>query len=148
MGRKPGAQNQGGRPSKFTSINLEQVRKLASKGFTDEEMADFFGVVIKTWHNWKKEHPEFFEQLKDWKAAADEKVERSLFERATGYQHPDTEFFNNKGVIISQETVKYYPPDPTAAIFWLKNRRPGDWKDKQEVQHSGQLIIVDVPDQD
>jgi len=31
-------------------------------------------------------------------------------------------------------TVKHYPPDTTAAIFWLKNRQPAKWREKQEVE--------------
>lgn len=123
--------NKGGRPSKFETINQDQLKKLAQKGWTDAEMADFFGVTEQSFNNYKKAHPEFFESLKDWKAEADQKVEKSLFERATGYQHPDTKFFMYEGAVISEETIKHYPPDTTAAIFWLKNRKPEQWREKQ-----------------
>lgn len=120
----------GGRPSKFDSLDLTKVKLLASRGWTDAEMAEFFGVNPDTWYEWKKKHPEFSDTLKDWKFEADHKVERSLYERATGYNHPDTKFFMFEGTVITEPTTKHYPPDTTAAIFWLKNRQPDKWRDK------------------
>lgn len=142
MARKEGAQNMGGRPSKFHSIDLEQVKILAEKGFTDEEMSEFFKVARKTWHNWKIEHPEFNEGLSDWKKAADGKVERALYERAVGYQHPEDKIFVGRdGRPLIVPTVKHYPPESVAGIFWLKNRRPNEWKDKQEISIPEGLTI-------
>lgn len=122
-----------GRPSKFETVNLDVVKMLATKGFTDKEMSMFLGVSEQTFNNWKKKHPEFFESLKGWKTEADSKVEKSLYERATGYSCPEYRVFNNDGEAMVVPTVKYYPPDTTAAIFWLKNRKPQQWRDKQEV---------------
>jgi hypothetical protein len=121
-----------GRPSKYEGLNLEQVRILAEKGWTDEEMSEFFGVCRKTWHNWKEEHSEFLHTLKNAKAISDSKVIRALFERATGYEHPHQEVMmaQKKGEPVIVDTVKRYPPDPTSMIFWLKNRLPNEWRDK------------------
>lgn len=122
-----------GRPSKYDSINKEQVRFLVDKGCTDVEMAQFFGVSERTWHDWKREHPDFSQSLKDWKQHADERVERSLFERATGYKCKDTKFATHEGMITDErEYIKHYPPDVTACIFWLKNRQPENWREKVE----------------
>lgn len=133
-----------GQPSKFTDEMPAQAKKLAAKGWTDAEMAEFFEVTEQTVNNWKIAHPDFFESLKDGKDVADDKVERSLFERATGYSHPDTHISNFQGAITVTEITKHYPPDTTAAIFWLKNRRPTRWRDKTEVktEHSGIIEIV------
>lgn len=125
------------RPSKFGSVDKAQIEKLAKAGWTDEQMADFFSVTRQTWDNWKKANPAFFAALKDWKAEADHKVERSLYERATGYSHPEDKIFNNNGTPLVVPTTKHHPPDTTAAIFWLKNRNPAQWRDKQEHEHSG-----------
>lgn len=122
-----------GRPSKFGKVDLNQVKILAEKGFTDAEMSSFFGVTEQTWNNWKKAHPSFFESLKTWKEVADQKVEHSLFERATGYSHEDTKFATFEGKITdAQPFTKHYPPDTTACIFWLKNRKQAEWRDKTE----------------
>lgn len=122
--RKPG------RPSLFDGIDMELVEFLVKKGFTDEEMATACKVTKQTWGNWKKAHPEFFASLKDWKQEADEAVERSLYERATGYQHPEDKIFNADGAPLIVPTIKHYPPDSTAMIFWLKNRKPKEWRDQ------------------
>lgn len=124
----------GGRPSDYDRVNLGQARTLAEKGFTDQELADFFDVAPSTIYLWKREHPEFSETLKLGKESADRKVERSLFERATGYSHPDTHFATCDGLVVQTPTTKQYPPDTTAGIFWLKNRQPDKWRDKTEVQ--------------
>lgn len=127
--------NKGGRPSKFGSVDKAQVERLARAGWTDAQMAEFFGVDERTWHRWKDADPEFCQSLKDWKVEADHRVERSLFERATGYSCPEEKVFNHNGEILRAETVKHYPPDTTAAIFWLKNRLREQWRDRQEVDN-------------
>lgn len=123
----------GGRPSKFDGIDLDSVALLAKRGWTDAEMAEFFKVNRDTWYEWKNRHPEFSEALKDWKVEADARVERTLYEKATGYEHPEEKIFCNEGVITRAETVKHYAPDTTAAIFWLKNRQPEQWRDRREL---------------
>lgn len=129
------------RPSKLDELDLEQVRKLARKGWTDKEIADFYEVSEQTVNNWKQRNPEFLESLKLGKEEADRKVERSLFEKATGYSHADTHFSAYEGIVTQTPTIKVYAPDTTAAIFWLKNRKPEEWRDKQEVQHDGKLEV-------
>lgn len=124
-----------GRPSKKPGIDMAMVGKLARMGWTDAQMADFFGVAEATWYRWKAEDDQFSEALKDWKVEADARVERTLYERALGYSHPDVHISNYQGEITVTPITKHYPPDTTAAIFWLKNRRPAEWRDKQEVQH-------------
>lgn len=125
----------GGRPSDYDFINLEQVRKLAARGLTDVEMADFFGCAVSTWYLWKKEHPEFSEAVKLGKDEADRKVEASLYECATtGAICQDTHFAVIDGKVIATPYVRQHKPDNTAQIFWLKNRKPGSWRDKTEVQ--------------
>ena len=120
---------------------IAQAAFLARRGCTDKELAEFFGVEEKTINNWKQAHPEFLQSLKDGKAKADSQVERSLFERATGYSHPEDKIFQYEGVPVVVPTVKHYPPDTTAAIFWLKNRRPEQWREKIEHEHKGDVDI-------
>lgn len=125
-----------GRPSKFNKIDLEAVRKLAIRGWTDDEMADFFGVARSTWSEWKEKQGEFRDALKDWKEEADARVVRSLYERATGYSHPEDKIFLYEGKPVTVETTKHYPPDTTAAIFWMKNRDRENWRDRHDHVHS------------
>jgi len=124
-----------GRPTKFNPEMERQSKTLAEKGFTDKEIAEVIGITEQTLNNWKKSQPEFFESLKDWKEKADRKVERSLYERACGYKHPEVHISNYQGVITTTDITKQYPPDTTAAIFWLKNRDKEHWRDKSEVDY-------------
>ena len=137
------AVRKGGRPSAFTPEMMRQTRFLCERGCTDAELADFFGVCEKTLNNWKKAHPEFLQSLKEGKAVADIRVQRSLFERATGYSHPDVHISNFQGAITATPVTKHYPPDTTAAIFWLKNRRPDEWRDKVDLNAriTGEIIV-------
>lgn len=123
-----------GRPTKFKPEFVEQAAKLCALGATDIEIADFFKVKVRTLHRWKAENSEFCHSLKVAKEVADERVERSLFARATGYEHAEVHVSNYQGVITLTPLRKIYPPDTTAAIFWLKNRRPDQWREKTEHQ--------------
>lgn len=123
-----------GRPTKFDESQLPFLKYLFEEGKTDQQIADIIGVTKQTVCNWKRAHPDFFDSLKDWKKLADEKVERSLYEKATGYSATETKVFCTKnGVIKTHEVEKHFAPDTTAQIFWLKNRQPDKWRDKREV---------------
>jgi hypothetical protein len=125
-----------GAPTKYDKKYNEQVKKLCLLGATDKEMADFFNVTEATINNWKKDYPEFFDSIKEGREVADATVADSLYKRANGYEHPEDQIFNDKGVPLIVPTIKHYPPDSTAAIFWLKNRRSVNWRDKTEVENT------------
>lgn len=122
-----------GRPTDYKPEYCEQGYKLCLLGATDKDMADFFEVEESTINNWKLAHPEFVESIKRGKESADAVVASKLFHRATGYDHPEVDVKMFQGKIIKTELVKYYPPDTTAAIFWLKNRQAKKWRDRHEV---------------
>jgi len=128
-----------GRPTKFTSIDIGQVKKLAVAGWTDDQISDFFNINQSTLNRWKKSHPSFCKSLKDWKSAADEKVEKALYQRACGFEHPEEVIMQYRGDVIRVNTTKKYPPDTAACFIWLKNRKHLEWKDKQEIEHSGEV---------
>ena len=126
----------GGRPTDYDPMFVEQARKLCELGAKDEEIADFFEVNVRTIYRWKNEHPEFCQSLKVGKDIADDLVERSLYQRALGSSHAEDKIFLHDGEPVIVPTVKHYAPDTTAAIFWLKNRRPERWRDKREIELS------------
>lgn len=129
----------GGRPSKYDPAKTpEQAYKLCLLGATDKELADFFGVAESTLNKWKVDYPEFSEALNRGKVEADARVAQSLYHRALGYEHPDTDIRVVNGEIVITPTIKRYPPDTAAAIFWLKNRQRGKWRDKIEHDHGVQ----------
>ncbi len=121
-----------GRPTKFKDEYIEQAEKLCKLGATDIEVADFFDVDVRTLYRWKGEHPSFCQSLRVGKEVADDRVERSLYARANGYEHDEVDIRVVSGAVVQTPIRKYYPPDTTAAIFWLKNRRPAEWREKVE----------------
>ena len=133
----------GGRPSKFKPEFAKQAEKLCALGATDEDLADFFQVSIRTINNWKSEHPEFLQSLKGGKDTADDRVERSLYQRAVGYRQDAVKIFMPASASepVYAPYVENVVPDTTAAIFWLKNRKPDQWRDKQEIEHQGSIAV-------
>ena len=127
----------GGRPSKYKPEFAEQAYKLCLLGATDAKIADFFEVNEDTVNKWKKDYPEFSESLKRGKDDADAVIAQSLFHRAKGYSHPEDKIFNDDGNAMVVPTIKHYPPDTTACIFWLKNRQRDKWRDRTETELTG-----------
>lgn len=123
-----------GRPPTYRKEFAKQAEKLAALGATDQEVADFFDVSVRTVHRWKHDHNEFCHSLKDGKESADERVVRSLYHRAVGYEQEDVKIFMpaSSAVPIYAPFRAKVAPDVTACIFWLKNRRPDQWRDKPE----------------
>lgn len=131
-----------GRPSKYDDKYCKQAYKLALLGSTDKQLADFFEVNEDTIHEWKKVHPEFSETLKRGKEIADSNVTLSLYKRATGYKTKVDKIFQYEGIPVIVPTIEKYPPDSTSMIFWLKNRQPEKWRDKQDINHSGEIKSI------
>ena len=134
--------NKGGRPSKLNTISLKDVEVLAGYGLTDKQIADVLNICKATLNNYKQ-NPKFLDSLKRGKAKADNYVIGSLFHRAIGYSHPEVQLFCYRGKVIQTKIMKHYPPDTIAAIFWLKNRKPDQWRDKQEVEHDFKAGLLD-----
>ncbi|WP_375790884.1 helix-turn-helix domain-containing protein [Bradyrhizobium sp. vgs-9] len=136
-----------GRPTSYKPEYAEQAAKLCALGATDAELADFFKVTTVTIWRWQSAHVEFCNALKRGKEAADERVERSLYARATGYTHEAVKIFMPAGAKkpVYAKYQEHVPPDVTAQIFWLKNRRREEWRDKQEHEHTGKDGAALVP---
>lgn len=127
-----------GRKPLFKKYMIEEAEKLAELGLTNEEIADFWGRSRRAFQYWLKKYPELLHTLKAGKDRADKEVEGSLYKRAQGYEFKE-QTYEKRGddLKLTKEIVKQMAPDTTAAIFWLKNRRPKDWRDKHEFEHSG-----------
>ena len=121
-----------GRPSKLTKAVIAKTARLAEKGLSDSQLAEVFDVSVVTLNAWKNNH-EFLKALSAGKENADERVVNSLYHRACGYSHPEDKIFQYEGNPVIVPTIKHYPPDTPAAIFWLKNRQSDKWRDKSEV---------------
>lgn len=126
-----------GRPTKYKAEYAKQAAKLCRLGATDANLADFFEVSVSTINLWKVEHKEFSESIKVPKDEADERVKQSLYLRAMGYEHDEVDVRVVDKAIIQTPIRKFYPPDTTAAIFWLKNRKPEEWRETKAVELTG-----------
>jgi hypothetical protein len=149
--------NKGGRPSKYKAEFDEQARKLCLLGATDDELADFFNVDVRTINRWKHEHEGFCHALAIGKEVADDRVERSLYQVAVGYEQPDVKIFMPAGSDkpVYAEYVKKNGPDAKACQYWLNNRRSSKWSNKQEIDHTSsdesmkpQIIEIVAPKSD
>lgn len=135
-----------GRPSLYSEELAVQAKKLASLGATDAEVADFFGVDVRTIYRWKHEHDDFCQALKIGKEDADARVERSLYQKAIGYEQEAVKIFMPAGADkpVYADYIEKVAPDTTAAIFWLKNRKPAEWRDKTVTEHEGEVKLSPV----
>ena len=137
--------------AKSTVAEWEEPDKLllleawARNGLTDEQIAGNMGINVRTLYNWKRKSVRIFQSLKVNKELADIEVENALRKKALGFRETEqtvsmrktVEYENGKRVRevtepVVMESERYYPPDTTAQIFWLKNRKPEQWRDKQE----------------
>lgn len=138
----------GGRPTDYQPEYAKQAEKLCALGATDEDIADFFNVSARTIYRWKHEHDEFCQALKIGKDAADSRVEMSLYHRAVGYTFDSEKLMTvsmgkDQGSTVERHPIKeHVPPDTTAAIFWLKNRKRGEWRDR--IDHEVALNPINV----
>jgi hypothetical protein len=130
-----------GRPTKYKTEYADQAYKLCLLGATDAEMANFFEVDEATINRWKEAHPEFCESIKNGKIKADAEVASSLYKRATGYKIDTVKVFQFQGEPVIVPVVEEIAPDTGAAMAWLKNRRKKEWRDKQDIEIDGKVVV-------
>lgn len=140
----------------LTPEGLLKIEGWARDGLTDEQIAENIGIATCTLYEWKNKHAEIAEALKKGKEVVDRQVENALFERALGGVHEVRKtfkvketFYDEEGRKCEKEELKtgidevYIPGDTTAQIFWLKNRKPDQWRDKQEIQDTTAIERLD-----
>ena len=131
----------------LTPEGLLKIEGWARDGLTTEQIAECMGISRSTLNDWIKKHPDISDTIKKNKEIADRKVENSLYERALGGLHKVLKAFKVKETYYDKQGRKcekehietaieeiYIAGDTTAQIFWLKNRKPEVWKDKQIVE--------------
>ena len=127
----------------LTEEGLMKIEAWARDGLTDEQISHNMGIRRGTLAGYKTRFVEIDEALKKGKEVIDIQVENALFKNATGFYYRE-QMVTKTGEIIYLE--KYAKPDTTAQIFWLKNRKPKEWRDRQDIEHSGHVAVTIVDD--
>lgn len=117
----------------------------ARDGLTEEQIANNIGISRSTLNEWKKKFSDISDTLKQSKEIADRQVENALHKTALGFYYEE-DMVTNQGDVV--RVKKYSKPNTTAQIFWLKNRKPADWRDKQEIEQTNTNIEIRVGEWD
>lgn len=132
--------------------NLTKIEAWARDGLTEEQISKNMGIAYSTLKVWKNKHSAISAALKRGKEVVDIEVENSLLKAAKGYfvDEEKTYISEVNGVVTKRKeiTKKYIAPNTTAQIFWLKNRKPSDWRDKNIVELDGEERVIIVDDID
>lgn len=131
----------------LTPDGLTMLEGLARDGLTDELICKKIGIGARTFYEWMERFPQMAQAIKKGKAPVDIQVENALLKRALGYEYEETiteveELAGGHQKKHIRKVLKHCPPDTTAQIFWLKNRRPDRWRDKvEQVQTVGNELL-------
>ena len=109
----------------------------AKNGLTDEQIAKNIGINRTTLYDWKKKEVNIADALKKGKEVVDFEVENALLKRALGYEYEEETYENG---ILTKKVKKQVAPDTTAQIFWLKNRKPNNGKDRVETDEDKEAV--------
>ena len=112
---------------------LLRIQGWARDGLTEEQICHNIGISRSTFHRWRKLCPAISEHLKKGREVVDILVENALLKSALGYTYDEvkTETFSDGSQKVTH-TIKEVLPNSTAQIFWLKNRKPKEWRDRRE----------------
>lgn len=127
--------------------NLIRIAAWVRNGLSEEQIAKNLGVSYRTFIRAKNDE-EFGDKIRqaliNTKDVVDFEVENQLFKRAMGYEYDEVKEEYEMGVLTKRTvTKKVVPPDVSAQIFWLKNRKPTDWRDRREVDNTIALEKLD-----
>lgn len=131
--------------------SLLKVQGWARDGLSNEQIAHNMGITFQTLYKWQDKYSELREALKKGKEVVDREVENALLKRALGYEYDEVtqEPVTDKDTGITEMRVtkrvtKQIVPDVTAQIFWLKNRKPEEFRDKRDVELSGSVDLGSI----
>jgi len=123
----------------LTPEGLLKIEGWARDGLTDEQIAHNMGIGYSTLQVWKQRYQDIQDTLKKGKDVVDVQVENALLKRALGYKYTETMVEESDDGRKIRETVKEVVPDTTAQIFWLKNRKPKEWRDRKDINVDGEI---------
>lgn len=123
---------------------LLKIEGWARDGLTDEQIAHNMGIAYSTLRKWRDDFPAISAALKRGKEVVDRMVENALLKKALGYEYEEVKKKYENGVLVERiVTRKEVVPDTIAQLFWLKNRKPDMWRNKQEIANNEALDRLD-----
>lgn len=125
----------------LTEDALLLIEGWARDGLTCADIAHNMGIHRETLRRWKNENAQIRNALATSREVADRRVENALFKRAIGYDVQETETIDDGETVVVKTKIKHIPGDVTAQIYWLKNRKPNEWRDKRETS-----VTADIED--
>lgn len=132
----------------LTKDGLTLLEGWAREGLTDEQIAKNCNISRSTLSEWKKKHADISDTLKKGKEVVDYEVENALLKKALGYTIVlEEEKVDKYGDVHTLKKDVHIPGDTTAQIFWLKNRKPEKWREKQkelnDIPEDDRVLLVD-----
>jgi len=133
---------------KYSEELIEKLCKHLKQGATITSTCQAIGISRETFYDWMKKKPDVSDTIKKAMAIPDQKVENALYKSAImGHRYTEKEY---KGVAVGEKVKmilvkkvrKFIPPNVTAQIFYLKNKQPDEWKDRQDIDLSGDLNVT------
>jgi hypothetical protein len=132
-----------GRPAVYKAEYAEIACENCGLGATNETLAERFAVSRRTIDRWIAGIPDFREAVAEGREIANGKVVSALFARATGMEQKMTKVFCHNGQPLTVNYTVELPPDVRACMFWLRNRLPEQWCEKQS-RAAGGLTFEDL----
>lgn len=138
----------------LTPDGLLQLEAWRRNGLTHEQIAHNCGIATGTLYEWINRHHEIDEALKKGREVVDFEVENSLLKRALGYYWEEVTTEQTGDAPAKIKRVKrHVPGDVAAMIFWLKNRKNSDWKERQpdvrgDEDETGVIVLAPVQGED
>lgn len=134
-----------GRPAAKTNLFKHPLahsllKELAQRNACDAECAARMLVSIRTWMRWKASNKEYWQTLCARPELDDASVEAALLESARGFTKTVVKVEGEKTTVEE----RYYPPNVAATAFYLKNRKPNQWRDKIDIAASMEQIPVRI----
>ena len=131
-----------GRPIKTKNIDMDELKILILKGFTDGEISIFYKIHRRTYYRWLADHPDFCHTIKAWETEASQRVKRSLYESACGWSHEEEiiHYDSVKGKFMRTTTVKQYAPNATSLAIWLTNKCKSEFTRQPEPEQDDRFL--------
>lgn len=133
----------------LTEEGLLKIEGWARDGLTEKQICANMGIAVRTISEWKNRFPAISAALKRGKEVVDRQVENAMFKSAVGFEYEETKTIievmpDGEKRQRVEKTKKLYPPNATAQIFWIKNRKPAEWRDRRETKVSGNLNLANT----